>query len=137
MPNFPDISMVADVFEDVATIRYYGTPNDLIAAGVATTEMLTPGRPGRKVRDQEGDRYTVQRYFRLGEDNQPYRYCRLTRRKAIGLVDRLPGAFAAIAADKAFRQWYDDRSAARIEEHRQREQPPRGPKLSLVVDNTR
>jgi hypothetical protein len=139
LPLHPEVCAVAHGFDsNEVVIRYYGTPEELINAGVATAEMLAPGRSGRKV-DADGDRYSVQRYFRL-KDGHPYRCCRIILRKRTELIDRLPGARDAVAAAERLERWREDHRARVQAQRRSRlasASKPRPSHLRLIVDNTR
>jgi hypothetical protein len=77
------------------SVLYYGWPEDLIAAGIATAEMLGPKVKGRKRIDADGDAFSVSWYWRL-KNGQPQYYYKLLRRKDAERLDTLPGARAAV-----------------------------------------
>jgi hypothetical protein len=119
--------------------QYCGRADDLIAAGVATAEMLLINPrtgPRRKRLDADGDQYRVSRYWRSttgnGESCEPYRFYCVNRSKTVERLGRLPGAMEAIASRKKYERYW----AAR---RRGEPEPPvsRTHHLRLVVDNTR
>lgn len=72
-------------------IEYWGSLAALIAAGCASRELLaSPGRPGVRRRDADGDRVNVGR-------NSGERY-RLIRVKPLATAMALPGVAAAVAS---------------------------------------
>jgi hypothetical protein len=82
-------------------VTHIGFPEDLIAAGVATVEMLAlPGKKGAgKGRvDPEGFRFLLERYF-VTRNGQPVRRCRV-RRLEVPLPKALqfPGVAEALEA---------------------------------------
>lgn len=143
LPRFPlvDVMLVNDT---VVTqrgravreiwIRYYGTAEDLVQAGIATHEQLAPGRARKRV-DVDGDRCRIDRYFRLKE-GVPYRYYRFTRIKPIERIGLLPGARAAMAAAATREEYFESIRGTAAD--RWKKAPVRTPVvLRLVVDNTR
>jgi hypothetical protein len=52
---------------DLVSVTYRGRTEDLIAAGVATAEMLAPGNKGRPKLDAEGDRLFITRGYSKGQ----------------------------------------------------------------------
>ncbi|HXO64049.1 MAG TPA: hypothetical protein VN882_05060 [Steroidobacteraceae bacterium] len=128
----------------LVAINYYGTAEDLIAAGIATAAMLDrrprAGRHRKRV-DQDGDRFQLERYWRStvdGKECAPYRYFRLTRLKPEERAPGLPGAHDAIAA---YNRWLKWRAAegqdAQLFQVKELPEQVRKPTLRLVVDNTR
>lgn len=101
-------------------IKWIGTPDALIAAGVVTAEMLAPAQK-RGRRDEEGERYSIKRWF--GSDNgQPYRrYCVLRWKRRDRML-RLPGAQAALAVGEAreqeAREFHETHARFEIDESR-------------------
>lgn len=111
------------------SIEYAGTPDDLLASGAVSAEMLVINeQSGPRVRrkDQDGHEWRVVRSCRTsspGYDCHPYLWYRVTR-PVKGRLDRLPFGWEAFAADKAWHRWDDAEQAQR-------------PQLHLVIDNTR
>ncbi len=93
-----------------SAVEYLGWPDDLIAAGLMLQEWLQP--TGKRLKDQDGDRVTVTRYWRLKDgqpDGQPARYCKVLRVKPMAATLRLPGAALALEALKAYHRWFNRR----------------------------
>lgn len=132
------VDVVYEGGREESIVRYYGRAEDLIAAGVATAEMLLPGRRSR--RDADGDRCSVQRYWRNGDNGQPYRHCRLSRFKSVKSIERLPGVLDARNAADGLNRWREEHHARLLEgraEMLTESAPQPRPQLRLVVDNTR
>jgi hypothetical protein len=106
-------------------VFYWGTPQDLVAAGCGSQEMLDPRRKGVTRRDEHGDRVYLKR--------SPNGRWRVMRVKPRALAVHLPGVemyLMRIASAGCG-------SATDIEvpaSHRDR--PQRPSYLRLVVDNT-
>lgn len=98
---------------------YYGSAEDLIAAGVATEQMLAPCAkrgPGARRFDADGERYSVNRYWTTRE-GQPVRRFRVWRYKALATALQLPGAREAIAPhEQARREWRETRDREETEQ---------------------
>jgi hypothetical protein len=110
VPGFPKVRARASGCYNY--IEYFGTAEELIAAGAATAEMLALAGNKRSRVDADGDEYDVVRYFRF-TNGQPYRYFRIRRRKgASGLLESLPGAAEAIAAHQRYEAECEARLAA-------------------------
>jgi hypothetical protein len=131
--NYRDRAMVE--------IEYAGWPDELVAARVMTPEMATP--TGKHHRDPCGDKVYITRYFRLGADGAPRRYCKIRRYKPLHTVGRWPGASEALVAyekylawDKKRRPWAHDEEQIATMLGTAPASAPR-PALRLVVDNTR
>lgn len=123
-------------------IHCFGTEADLVAAGVATPEMLVRPGKGRAVRrDADGDTYRVLRYWR-SKNGQPFEYCRVERHKRAEVVRKVPGAMEAIETIERYHA-YIRRQLDQLPEFRRepKEVEPtdvkqRTPYLRLVVDNS-
>jgi hypothetical protein len=86
-------------------LTYYGTPDDLIAAGIATAETLAPGRvKGRKSIDADGDKYFFKHYhhWKAGVSEA---YCSYRVRKPAG---RLLGLREAVIEAERLRTYRAD-----------------------------
>ncbi|MGO8854401.1 MAG: hypothetical protein ACLQO1_01635 [Steroidobacteraceae bacterium] len=90
-----------------ATIMYEGAPEALIASGIATEEMLSGSRPGRKRVDPVGRHFRLQRSFRI-EDGVPVPHCKIQFSVPVEVIDQLPGAREAIYAGERLKRWYAD-----------------------------
>jgi hypothetical protein len=152
VPGFPRVSVQfshrcpRESEPALVAINYYGTAEDLIAAGIATAAMLDrrvrAGRHRERV-DQDGDRFQLVRYWRStvdGKECAPYRYFRLTRLKPEERAAGLPGAHDAIAAYNRWLKWRaaegQDAQLFQVKELPEHVRRP-GANLWLVVDNTR
>ncbi len=134
LPDFPEITVMFTGHCDISQVDYYGWAEDLIAAGIATAEMLAP-RVWKR-RDADGDKFRLSRYYRL-KDGQPHPCYRITRIKPDARIECLPGARAAMAAYERRKSW-DAQRWENIGARRRLEQVPMArPSLRLVVDNTR
>lgn len=87
--------------EGLVRIEYVGSKEDLIAAGVATPEMLGPGRPGRRRVDAAGREYQLRAWWVNVPRAPERRYCVTVW----GDPSRLPGARDAIAVRFVQIQW--------------------------------
>jgi hypothetical protein len=71
VPGFPGIEVICWGLRDgLVQLRCYGWPEDLVASGVATPDMLLLKAHGRPSRDQNGKRFVVTRYWKL-RDGEP------------------------------------------------------------------
>ena len=92
-------------------IKYTGTTEDLIAAGVATADMLVKGKKGRV--DGDGEQYWIDRYYRSsrrsrGPDGSRAFKLGLFRLKRMETAVRLPGAAEAI------QRWIEEQRQERL-----------------------
>jgi hypothetical protein len=97
-------------------IEYRGTMEELLAAGIATAEMLVVNRPtGPRVKrvDQAGFPFQLVRSWRScdahGQECEPYRWFTLRLTRPLARAGELPYAREAIAAMARYRS---SRSAA-------------------------
>jgi hypothetical protein len=109
------------------SVYYFGHPEDLIAAGVATAEMLALRRGGYPRRDAEGQPYSVRRWWRM-KDGRPHQYCRVFRQ--VQQMDELPGVREAVENFDRLQEEY-------LERERLTNCKSESPRLRLVVDNSR
>jgi hypothetical protein len=86
-----------DAGQHEVSICYYDWEEELIALGVATSEMLGRKVKGRKRVDADGDRFNVSWYSRLDDSGQPQQFYKLVRIKPVEAIDHLPLAREAIA----------------------------------------
>jgi hypothetical protein len=102
VPAHPRLRMQTHSWgERLVALRYIGDATDLIAAGVATAEMLAPlQKKGPRPRGPNGERYSVDRYY-VVRNGQPIRRCRLILWKVLNDAMGLPGALDALAAHEA------------------------------------
>lgn len=118
--------------EEVWT-QHTGSPEDLIAAGVATAEMLDPAYwyPRGSVRiDPEGNEFHVCR-GKGRRNGQPYPRLTVVRKRMLRSVAlRLPGVREALAIFEEPRRASEQTQVANVPTRRV-------PYLRLVVDNTR
>lgn len=148
VPGFPAVGILwRDSSDGVVSFGYFGWPQDLIAAGAATAEMLAPAAQGRIRYDDNGYRFGVKRQYRLLRGaHRPW--IEMTRCVPLDELDKLPGAREAYAAHERYSTWGGWDNAARTARQAQWRRlqgvvelgaplPSRGSHLRLVVDNTR
>lgn len=153
-PGYPDLLVAARPARDsYLCVTHIGSPEDLIAAGAATAEMLE--RPGKKGAgngrvDPDGFRYFLERYF-VTRDGQPVRRCRVRRLEVpVSKALKVAGVAEALESHALHEKDLDEReSECQRQEAKRRaagvaRQPepvaaPRGKygHLRLIVDNTR
>lgn len=125
-------------------VRYNGPADALIAAGIATPEMLTPAATKHRRLDANGEHFRVKRYFG-SRDGLPVPRAaiswRLPRQRAV----LLPGVTAALEAGVERAGWERQRlmlwaweaiAAAGPMPEAPREPTQRPAYLHLVVNNT-
>jgi len=102
VPTHPRLILQAyPADEKLVALHYISDAEDLVAAGVATAEMLAPNqKKGPRPRGPNGERYSVDRYF-VVRAGQPIRRCRLRLWKSRKDAMRLPGAREALDAHEA------------------------------------
>lgn len=130
-------------YQDLAMIEieYAGWPDELVASRLMTPEMATPS--SKHHRDSCGDKVYITRYFRLGVDGAPRRYCKIRRYRPLHTIARWPGAQEALAARERYNAWDKERRPwAYDKEYIQtvlgiKPTTAQRPSLRLVVDNTR
>lgn len=153
-PGYPDLLVAASPASDSDLyVTHIGFPEDLIAAGVVTAEMLE--RPGKKGAgngrvDPDGFRFFLERYF-VTRDGQPVLRCRVRRLEVpVPTALKLPGVAEALEAHARHEKDLDERetecqrqeakrSAAVVAHQPEVVAGPRGKygHLRLIVDNTR
>jgi hypothetical protein len=135
VPGFPLVRVICDAADaEGAIVGYCGSAADLIAAGIATPQMLAPRIKGTRRVDADGQSFWFDHYYTC-KGGQPTERFRLRFRKTCKLLARLPGALEArerrLCADGEWRREFD---AVLAQPLPQRDKW-RG--LRLVVDNTK
>jgi hypothetical protein len=114
VPTHPRLLLQAHPSDkELVALHYIGDAEDLIAAGVATAEMLAPNqKKGPRPRGPNGERYSVDRYYSV-RNGQPIRRCRPGLWKVRKDAIPLPGALEALRAHEAAMRAADAREAER------------------------
>ena len=93
-------------------VEYLGTPEELIASGIATAEMLVVNKPkGPRIKrlDQAGFRFRLSRRWRYTDSNgalcQPYQWFSIIRERPTARIGELPWAQEAVAAAARHEAW--------------------------------
>jgi hypothetical protein len=109
-------------------VEYSGWAENLLSAGVILPQWTEPS--GKRLRDTDGDRVTITRAWREGDDGKPRRWFRALFSKHC--VDDLPVVEDARIAMERYEAWSSPENRERRAEPAQAR-----PALRLVVDNTR
>jgi hypothetical protein len=97
VPGFPGVraSIWSGPSDGFVTIKFMGSAEDLVRAGVATAEMVTRGErrrkgPRKRRVDADGHKYWREHYWATGPDGEPVTRWAVARRVPVAKALQMP-----------------------------------------------